>query len=344
MRGRRQSVVARPASSGARGGDARHRHRPPLHHPSTTTLPPLPENTVAPSAAQAQHSTGWSWLVAALGTACPLGCTSQQRTWLSQEPAMSRLDVGEKARQETESVGGDGTSKSLLGLWGAPAAAAPKAVPNDMPARRVGDRARGAAGRRECVAMGRRRARHSLGRGLVRPAPAAIGGRHPAATAGMRASRAGVRRAPPARRAPPPARRQPPAPPAPRSTAPAASAAAPWPAATRARGRVQTRLAAPGRRPPRAACAPPRGPPRPPRPPPPPPARWPGARRPRRRRRGRGGGASAGRRRPHTSVRTRVRRRCRAPASRPSAPPAPGSRPRPGQTPARARRGARRGA
>ena len=82
-----------------------------------------------PSADHAVQSTGWSCCVAALGRLVPLGCTSQQRTWLSHEPATSRLATGENARLETPSEGGDVTSKSLLGLCVGTGAAAPKAVP-----------------------------------------------------------------------------------------------------------------------------------------------------------------------------------------------------------------------
>ena len=88
-----------------------------------------PENTVVPSADHAVQSTGWSCCVAALGRLVPLGCTSQQRTWLSHEPATSRLATGENARLETPSEGGDVTSKSLLGLCVGTGTAAPKAVP-----------------------------------------------------------------------------------------------------------------------------------------------------------------------------------------------------------------------
>jgi len=108
---------------------------PPSHRNSPLFF--LPENTVLPSALHAAHRTGWSCEVAALGTAWPDGCTSQHLTWLSQAPATSRLATGLNARQEIESPGGEGTSKSLFGLWpGGAGGGAPKPVPKADIARR----------------------------------------------------------------------------------------------------------------------------------------------------------------------------------------------------------------
>jgi len=85
-------------------------------------------NTVVPSALHAEQSTGCSCAVAALATAWPLADTSQQRTWLSHDVATRWLATGLNDRLLMPSLGGCGTSKSLLGLCAPPLAAnaAPK--------------------------------------------------------------------------------------------------------------------------------------------------------------------------------------------------------------------------
>lgn len=75
----------------------------------------------------ALHSTGLSSVMAALGMACPLLCTSQHSTWPLHDVATSRLDAGLNLRLLMPSDGGLGTSALLLGLC---AATTPNPPPN----------------------------------------------------------------------------------------------------------------------------------------------------------------------------------------------------------------------
>lgn len=77
------------------------------------------ELALVPSSLQQQSKTGPPHVCIDFGTVLPDCSTSQQRTLLSQLPAIKKFcgnAAGENARQLIESSGGEVTSKSFIGF------------------------------------------------------------------------------------------------------------------------------------------------------------------------------------------------------------------------------------
>lgn len=75
--------------------------------------------TFEPSSLQQQSKGGSLHVCIDFGTVLPLCSTSQHLTLLSQLPAIRKfwgIAAGEKAKQLTESSGGETTSKSFIGF------------------------------------------------------------------------------------------------------------------------------------------------------------------------------------------------------------------------------------
>ena len=75
-------------------------------------LSQLPVYTLEPSLAHEAHRIGPSCEIAAFGTALPFCCISQQRIWLSHDPAARWLATGDQATHEIPSVAAFCTSAS----------------------------------------------------------------------------------------------------------------------------------------------------------------------------------------------------------------------------------------